>query len=141
MEDINKAQLIISSKTYSCEEIDQKVGLSCDEAWAVGDMREIGGKDHRNKVRKGKMIDNGWIINSNLSGKSPLEHHIENLLIKLFPYLQNIKELSNECDVQVLCISWRDMGATMPIFLDKKFIKSIYDLGARVDFDLFTAGN
>ncbi len=139
MADSTRAKLIISSKEYAPEEITERVGRKCDEFWKIGDIEEVG-REYGKVLKKREMLDNGWVVHSGLGEERSIEEHIESLLTRLAPYASHIKELSESCDVEILCVSWIESGCTFPISVDKAQIKAISDLGAELGFDLYALG-
>lgn len=117
----------------SPEEITKQLGLYPSETILKGELQRIG-KDKHSIGRKNKQ--NGWILSSELPLNSSVEDHLENLINKLKPYKEKIKEITSQYYSEFSCAPY--YHETNPGFqLSNSILKEISDLGSVLDFDVY----
>ena len=118
------------------DEITSKVGLKPDKTLKKGD---------RTKLPNGKELDrlveqNAWLIkitgNNNELLQSQLDVCMQEILAKLDPIADNIKELSRQYYTEISVYGYAD-GPGAGFNLKAAYISSIARLGAELDVDLY----
>ncbi len=119
-------RLKITSVHITPEEITEKLGISCDNSWRLGDKR-------KKTIIEEK--ENGWVLDSGLSRSASLENHIDVLLKRLSPHAVTIRLLSQKSKVELSCVCY---AATPPALnFSSGIIKRLDELGASLDIDLY----
>ncbi|MCE5311746.1 MAG: DUF4279 domain-containing protein [Nitrospiraceae bacterium] len=121
-------RLKIISDSLTPTDIQSVVGISCDKSWKIGDFRA-------NTIINEK--NNGYIVDSGLSIQASLEEHLRNLLLKVTPYSQGIKSLSDDNIVEFSCVMYLEDNERPAIYFEKEIVNEINKLGASLDIDLY----
>ena len=126
MPDETIVRLKITSSSRTPEQITDIIGIPCDKSWRVGDRRA-------NTVIEEK--NNGWVLDSGLSKLTALDAHVEALLKRLSPQVDDIRRLSTQATVEFSCVIY----AKSPPALNfpNSVICQIGQLGASLDIDLY----
>ncbi len=118
-------QLSIVSDILTPEQITEKLGISCDRFWRIGDFRP-------RTIIKEKT--NGWILDSGLPRSLPLETILGSFIKRLASYSEKIRALSLHNTVDLSCIIY--CSASPPTYFSNAIVCAIAELGANFDLDL-----
>jgi len=126
MADRSLVRLKIVSRKHSPEEIAARIGIQPDKAWRIGDPVE------RTTMRR---KDHVWMRHSRLPESASIEEHIDELLDCISPFAAQIKQISEEEDVQLSCVMY---CAEIPALnFSKSVLAKLGNLGASLDIDLY----
>jgi len=126
MEDENHIRLRILSKQYTPDQLESLIGVKSDRSWLAGELR-------KNTTIKEKM--NGWLIESRLDKCEEIEKHINELFDRVAGHEVEIKKLSSDNKIELLCAVY---SAEVPsLYFDKDIVSKISALGANFDIDLY----
>ena len=128
MKDEFSARLDIISHSITPEELNNTLGMTCDESHYIGDLR-------KNTIIHEK--ENDWTIKSRLPRTSPLEDHIVDLLERISPITDKIRSVADKSDVEIEVICVIFTSERPAIFFTKEQVKTIYEMGASIDIDLY----
>jgi hypothetical protein len=123
-------RLKITSENRSPDEVSRLVGLACDRAWCVGDLRP-----HTKIAER----TNGWVIELSSTGRSSLQTRARELLQRVLPYAANIKSLAATSLIEFSCVVYTPQ--VPPLYLEKDIIDGVAQLGAALDIDLYILGS
>ncbi len=126
----NYVHLAVLSDSLDPEEISSQLGLSCDEAWVVGDKRV-------NTLLLEK--ENGWVLKSRVEKNADLEDHIESVMELIKDSEHKFKAISctKGCIVQLSYISYCE--STPALNFENEVIDWLSSLGASLDIDIYRA--
>ena len=124
------AQLEIFSKHLTPTQLDSIIGIKCDRSWLMGDLRK--GTILREK-------QNGWILSSGLPPSPLLRDHVDALVTRISPFVNNFKPLINDVDIwiQFACIVYMYSDPAHGLHFDKATISMLHEIGACLDVDVY----
>jgi hypothetical protein len=131
MDDEIGVRLSIISDHLTAADIDEHLGIKCNESQVRGEINRLGTKPydrHAWFLKSRYQVDPSEYIGDKISDQ------IDELLLRVAPVVPRIRELSQENYVEVaLYLYARDLP---PLGLSKKHIKAIAELGANLDIDV-----
>lgn len=128
---LHEVSFRIYSKIFSIKQIEQIIGIKCDEKKEIGDIRVA------NKKCLLKFDENVWILKSSVENSRPISFHLIDLINRVKSKTREFSQLKN-CDVMFECIINGDEGDGMPeINIPNKIIIDIATLNASLDIDLY----
>jgi hypothetical protein len=128
MEDEFYTKLGIYSPNLTPDQINTILGMKSDKSYLTGEIIKPSIIRHKT---------NGWIIYSRLSRNIPLEEHVKDLIKRVTPIVEMIKQLVERPDIEVEfgCIIYTSDRPA--IFFTKEQIATISSMGASIDIDLY----
>jgi hypothetical protein len=128
MSDEIYTELVIFSDTLIPDQINTFLGMTCDKSRLKGDT--IGRSIIRAK-------SNEWIIYSRVPRNTPLSNHIEDLLDRVSPVIEKIRNLVDRADIEVElnCVIY--VADSPAMFFTREQVATIGKMGAGVDIDLY----
>jgi len=119
-------ELGIYSEMLSLDELNSILGIACDKGWNKGDLRT------HTIIRQQK---NAWIIRSTLPRSASLESHVKDLITRIAPLKDKIKQVSDQACVEFSCVIHSKERPALNF--DQEMIKVLSELGACLDIDLY----
>ncbi len=128
-------RLTIISESLSPFEIDEYVGIKCNDSQTRGEMNRLGTKRY---ARHAWFLKSKRVIAPDEYIGDKIDAEVRNLLSRLAPAADKIKQLSQSHEVEFsLYFLARDVP---PMNLCKEDLRAIAALGASLDIDLILYG-
>lgn len=118
--------LKIHSEELMPDKISEMLGLTCHRSWEKGSAR-------LNTLIKEKR--HGWVIESQLDTREPIDVHLRELFRVVGKKTSKIRELGTLADVELACAVYSE--EVPALYFDREIIDSISALGASFDVDLY----
>ncbi len=115
------------------DEISEKLGIKSTETWLKGDNKPFG----KGKIR---IRENIWKLKSTVDVKEPIEKQLQELINILRPVKDIVKSFSKKYYTEFGCAIYLN-DYNSGVHLDKVIITEITDLGAELDFDIYSLVN
>ncbi|HLO89414.1 MAG TPA: DUF4279 domain-containing protein, partial [Nostocaceae cyanobacterium] len=112
------------------EEITKIVGVSPTDVWRIGDKIT-----NRSTLKRKK---NGWRLKSNLEQTADLDAHIRNVLERLKPGWEKLRELGLQYYAEISCVIYNYEAQVPVMHFDKEIIKAAAELNAEIDIDYYS---
>ncbi|MFC1941653.1 DUF4279 domain-containing protein [Chloroflexota bacterium] len=128
MSDEIYAELVILSDTLTPDQVNSCLDMKYDKSHLKGDTIQP------STIRTKR---NAWIIYSRVPRNTPLQAHIEDLLDRVSPIIQKIRNIADQPNVEVefnCVVSTIDRPA---MFFTKEQVAAICKMGASIDIDLY----
>ena len=109
------------------EFLTEKVGIAPSDAWNVGDTNPSSGKPRKFMC---------WKLRSGLDDTSPLDHHIDQLLLFLGTKALALRELWVEYDLTIACVGHYPPSGH-GVHLNREVVRQAAQLGIAFDFDFY----
>lgn len=90
------AKLGIYSDKYTAEELNNILGITCDNCWVKGAPRST-----RSDLIK--FAKHAWFIKSELSDDNTLDNHIVNIYSKIKPVITKLDNIVGDCEIFINC--------------------------------------
>jgi hypothetical protein len=127
-------ELCVYDYEVSHGEITETLGLSPDRVETKGAKKNVGpGLDTA-------IEQNGWILESQVDGKEPLEDHIQRMLDRTKDQAPIFKSLSEKNVVQLSIVAYYDYP-NFGLEVNNKQLERLAKMGVVVDFDLYYLGD
>ncbi len=129
-------KLTIMSESLSPAEIDEYVGIKCNDSQIQGEMNRLGTKRY---ARHAWFLKSKRVVPADEYIGDKIDFEVKDLLSRLAPAANKIKELSQSHEVEFsLYFLARDVP---PMNLSKEELEAIAALGASLDIDLTLYAN
>jgi len=110
------------------ESISELIGLCPSEAWNVGDI------DRNGRPRKFMT----WELHSGLEDHHPMNQHIDNVLLFLYPRSELVKQLWFEYEIYLHCVGYYPCKTSSPgFYLGRDQVRQAALLGIAIDCDFY----
>ena len=130
------AELRISSRTLTPEQISSGVGLEADKARKMGEPRAS------SKGYEGSPIyekETRWVLRSTLPSGERVEAHIEDLSERIEPVAEAIRALADDNTVTFACVIYADSEEDYnpEVFVPRSTVEFLSALGANFWVDAY----
>lgn len=126
----NVVHLKITSLSHSPEEITKIIGLRPDFSWTPGSFRSV------TTIREST---NGWRIESKLPKEKSFSLHIQDVMSRIAPYRDKVKNFSTSESVVLYCAVYSTHSPE--ITFSKEQVDQFSMIGAQVEVDVYVLGD
>jgi hypothetical protein len=123
------ASFVLTRFKNEPEEITRMLGIYPTRTWKTGDL--VG-----KTILKRK--SNGWVLESSLEQTADLDSHIKNVLERLSPCWEKLRELGLQYYTEISCVIYNYEAQVPVMHFDKEIIKSAAELNAEIDIDYYS---
>ena len=129
-------KLTVMSESLSPAEIDEYVGIKCNDSQIQGEMNRLGTKRY---ARHAWFLKSKRVVPADEYIGDKIDFEVKDLLSRLAPAANKIKELSQSHEVEFSLYFL--VGNVPPMNLSKEELEAIAALGASLDIDLTLYAN